>query len=132
LTQSNRMSGKIILIMNKKMLKIIIIKCWLFKSLNYSVSLILSRYFYNILADSILYQKILALVFCVINYYNINASVQSFSFKLTALGSTFLYISIGFSLAVVAFYMKKTVHWVRLYFFYTFSMVNIMRIVHLA
>jgi hypothetical protein len=37
-------------------------------------------------------------------------TVQLFSFKVTALRSTFLYISIGFSLATVAFYMKKTVH----------------------
>jgi hypothetical protein len=36
-------------------------------------------------------------------------NVQSFAFKLTALRSTFLYISIGFSLATVAFYMRKTV-----------------------
>jgi hypothetical protein len=35
---------------------------------------------------------------------------QSFSVKLTALRSTFLYKSIGFSLAAVAFYMQKTVH----------------------
>jgi hypothetical protein len=36
--------------------------------------------------------------------------VQSFSFKLTTLRSTFLYISIKFSLAAVTFYIKKTVH----------------------
>jgi hypothetical protein len=35
--------------------------------------------------------------------------VQYFAFKLRALRSTFLYISIGFSLVAVAFYMKKTV-----------------------
>jgi hypothetical protein len=38
--------------------------------------------------------------------------VQSFAFKLRALRSTFLYISIGFLLATVAFYMKKTVQYI--------------------
>jgi hypothetical protein len=43
-------------------------------------------------------------LFSVLSYY-----VQYFAFKLRAVRSTFLYISIGFSLAAVAFYKKKTV-----------------------
>jgi hypothetical protein len=44
-------------------------------------------------------------------YYTIVCTVQSFAFKLRALRSIFLYISIGFSLTTVAFYMKKTVQY---------------------
>jgi hypothetical protein len=53
------------------------------------------------------------------------SDVQSFSFKLTALRSTFLYISIEFSLASVAFYMEKTVHVMKFLLFIKFTMINI-------
>jgi hypothetical protein len=56
--------------------------------------------------------------------YIVSSTVQSFAFKLTALRSTFLCLSIGFSLTTVVFYMEKTVQYNVVCVFSLYTLLN--------